>query len=427
MHVLLLGSGGREHALAWKLAASPLLTKLYAAPGNPGIAEEAELADLKLADHAAIAAFCKANRIELVVVGPEAPLVAGLVDDLESAGIKAFGPKAAAARLEGSKSFTKRLAAANNIPTARFTEFSDAAAAKAHVRRHGAPIVVKADGLHAGKGVVVAMTPDEAFAGIDLAFEMTGAAKAPVVLEEFLTGEEASLFFLVDGENVLPLAGAQDHKRAFDGDQGPNTGGMGAYSPAPVLTPEIERRTLEEIVRPTARALVRAGTPYRGVLYAGLMITAEGPKLIEYNVRFGDPECQVLMPRLKDDLLTLMLATVDGTLAKVSARWLSDAAIAVVLATKGYPGAYATGSEIKGLERASEVEGVKIFHAGTRREGARLLASGGRVLDVTATGKNIAEARARAYRAIDLIDWPEGFYRRDIAWRALASTRHGRA
>jgi len=418
MNVLLLGSGGREHALAWKLAASPLLTKLYAAPGNPGIAEEAELVALRLADHAAIATFCKEKKIDLVVVGPEAPIVAGLVDDLERAGIKAFGPKAAAAKLEGSKSFTKQICAANNIPTARFAEFTDAPAAKDYARKHGAPVVVKADGLHAGKGVIVAMTLDEALAGIDRAFAMGG--NAPVVLEDFLSGEEASLFFLVDGESVLPLAGAQDHKRAFDHDQGPNTGGMGAYSPAPVLTPDIERRTLEEIVRPTARALARAGTPYRGALYAGLMITAEGPKLIEYNVRFGDPECQVLMPRLKDDLLTLMLATVDGTLNQMSVRWFDDAAITVVLATKGYPGDYATGSEIKGVERAARVEGVKIFHAGTRREGARLLAAGGRVLNVTATGKSVVETRERAYRAIDLIDWPEGFFRRDIAWRAMA-------
>jgi phosphoribosylamine--glycine ligase len=419
MHVLLLGSGGREHALAWKLAASPLLTKLYAAPGNPGIAEEAEIVELKLADHPRIVEFCRRNRIGLVVVGPEAPLVAGLADDLEKAGINAFGPKAAAARLEGSKAFTKQLCAANGIPTARFAEFTDADAAKAYVNQHGAPIVVKADGLHAGKGVIVAMTVADALDALVYAFKLGGEERAPVLIEEFLVGEEASLFFLVDGEQVLPLAGAQDHKRAFDDDRGPNTGGMGAYSPAPVLTPEIERRTLDEIVKPTARALARKGTPYRGVLYAGVMVTAAGPKLIEYNVRFGDPECQVLMPRLKDDLLTLMLATVDGALNKVSARWHDDAAITVVLATRGYPGSYATGSEINGLERASAIEGVKIFHAGTRRDGARLLAAGGRVLNVTATGKNIAAARERAYRAIDLIDWPEGFYRRDIAWRAL--------
>jgi phosphoribosylamine--glycine ligase len=417
MNVLLLGSGGREHALAWKLAASPLLAKLYAAPGNPGIAEEAEIVDLKLSDFAAIEAFCRANKIELVVVGPEAPLVAGLVDHLSAAGIKAFGPSAAAARLEGSKSFTKQLCAANGIPTARFAEFRDRTEAKRYLEKAGAPIVLKADGLHAGKGVIVATSAREANEALDQVFAMSGGQ--PVVIEEFLEGEEASFFCFVDGETVLPLTSAQDHKRAFDGDKGPNTGGMGAYSPAPVFTPEIERRTLDEIVRPTAQALARAGTPYRGVLYVGLMITKEGPKLIEYNVRFGDPECQVLMPRLVDDLLTLMLATCDGTLGKTSVRWKDAIAITVVLATKGYPGNYQSGSEIRGLAKAGEVEGVKIFHAGTRRDGDRLVAAGGRVLNVTATGKTLAEARERAYRAVDLIDWPEGFYRRDIGWRAL--------
>jgi phosphoribosylamine--glycine ligase len=417
MNVLLLGSGGREHALAWKLAASPLLSKLYAAPGNPGIAEEAEIVDLKIEDHAAIEVFCEANKIDLVVVGPEAPLVAGLVDRLNAAKIKAFGPIAAAAHLEGSKSFTKELCAANNIPTARYAEFREHTAAKKYLEKTGAPIVLKADGLHAGKGVIVAMTMEEALAGLDQVFSMGG--KDPVVIEEFLEGEEASFFCFVDGETVLPLASAQDHKRAFDGDKGPNTGGMGAYSPAPVFTPEMERRTLEEIVRPTARALVRAGTPYRGVLYVGLMITEDGPKLIEYNVRFGDPECQVLMPRLKDDLLTLMLATCDGGLGNMSVRWKDEVAITVVLATEGYPGSYKSGSEIRGLTRAGEIEGVKIFHAGTKREGEKLVAAGGRVLDVTATGKTLAEARTRAYRAVDLIDWPEGFYRHDIGWRGL--------
>jgi phosphoribosylamine---glycine ligase len=417
MNVLLLGSGGREHALAWKLAASPLLSKLYAAPGNPGIAEEAEIVDSKIGDSAAIEAFCKANKIDLVVVGPEAPLVAGLVDRLNAANIKAFGPAAAAARLEGSKSFTKELCAANNIPTARYAEFRDKAAAKQYLEKAGAPIVLKADGLHAGKGVVVAMTMEEALAGLDQVFAMGG--NDPVVIEEFLAGEEASFFCFIDGETVLPLASAQDHKRAFDSDKGPNTGGMGAYSPAPVFTPGIERRTLEEIVQPTARALVRAGTPYRGVLYTGLMITKDGPKLIEYNVRFGDPECQVLMPRLKDDLLTLMLAACDGTLGKMSVRWRDEVAITVVLATKGYPGSYKSGSEIRGLARAGEIEGVKVFHAGTKREGDKLVAEGGRVLDVTATGKTLQEARTRAYKAVDLVDWPEGFCRRDIGWRGL--------
>ncbi|HWK00004.1 MAG TPA: phosphoribosylamine--glycine ligase [Xanthobacteraceae bacterium] len=417
MKVLLLGSGGREHALAWKLASSPLLTKLYAAPGNPGIAEDAELVALNISDNAAVEAFCKEHKIDLVVVGPEAPLVAGLVDRLTTAGIKAFGPMAAAARLEGSKSFTKQLCAANNIPTARYAEFTDKDAARKYIEQHGAPIVLKADGLHAGKGVVVAMTKDEALAGLDQVFSM--GSSDPVVIEEFLEGEEASYFCFVDGETVLPLTSAQDHKRVFDGDKGPNTGGMGAYSPAPVFTPAIEQRTLDEIVKPTARALVKAGMPYRGVLYIGLMITKDGPKLIEYNVRFGDPECQVLMPRLKDDLLTLMLGACEGGLGKLSVRWRDEVAITVVLATKGYPGAYTSGSEIRGLDEAAKVEGVTIFHAGTKRDGGKLLANGGRVLNVTATGKTVKEAQTRAYKAVDLIDWPEGFCRRDIGWRAL--------
>jgi phosphoribosylamine--glycine ligase len=417
MKVLLLGSGGREHALAWKLASSPLLTKLYAAPGNPGIAQEAELVDLKVSDNAAVEAFCKEKKIDLVVVGPEAPLVAGLVDRLNRAKIRAFGPIAAAARLEGSKSFTKKLCAENNIPTAGYAEFRDKAQAKEYLDLHGAPIVLKADGLHAGKGVVVAMTKEEAIAALDQVFSM--GSNDPVVIEEFLEGEEASYFCFIDGETVLHLTSAQDHKRVFDGDKGPNTGGMGAYSPAPVFTPEIERRTLDEIVRPTARALAKAGTPYRGVLYIGLMITKDGPKLIEYNVRFGDPECQVLMPRLKDDLLTLMLAACDGTLGKMSVRWRDEVAITVVLATKGYPGAYKSGSEIRGLDKAAAVDGVTIFQAGTKRDGKKILANGGRVLNVTATGKTVKEAQARAYQAVDLIDWPEGFCRRDIGWRAV--------
>jgi phosphoribosylamine--glycine ligase len=417
MNVLLIGAGGREHALAWKLAASPLLTRLYAAPGNPGIAQEGELVSLTVNDHAAAAAFCKEKRIDLVVVGPEAPLVAGLADHLSGAGIKVFGPSAAAARLEGSKAFTKRIASENNIPSAAHAEFRDAASARDYVRARGAPIVLKADGLHAGKGVVVAMTPDEALAAVDTVFALSGGM--PVVIEEFLDGEEASFFCLIDGETVVPLTSAQDHKRAFDGDQGPNTGGMGAYSPAPVMTPAMEQRALDEIVRPTARALVRAGSPYRGVLFAGLMITADGPKLIEYNVRFGDPECQVLMPRLKDDLLTLLLATCDGALGNMSVRWRDEHAITVVLANKGYPGAYESGSEIRALDRAGDVEGVTIFHAGTREDGGRIVAAGGRVLNVTATGATLKEAQARAYRAVDLIDWPQGFCRRDIGWRAL--------
>src|SRR5713101_5651097 len=341
MNILLLGSGGREHALAWKMAASPLTERLYCAPGNAGITQEAECVPVDLADHAAVVAFCREHRVDLVVVGPEAPLCAGIVDDLETAGIKTFGPTKAAARLEGSKSFTKDLCKANNIPTAAYERFTAAAPAKSYVRAQGAPIVVKADGLAAGKGVVVAATIAEAEAAIDLMLGGgLGAAGAEVVIEEFLAGEEASFFALCDGETAIPLALAQDHKRAFDGDQGPNTGGMGAYSPAPVMTAEMSRRAMDEIVLPTVRAMKAMGTPYKGVLYAGLMITAQGPKLIEYNVRFGDPECQVLVLRLMSDLLPALLASCDGMLKNFDLRWYPDAALTVVMAAKGYPGSY---------------------------------------------------------------------------------------
>jgi phosphoribosylamine--glycine ligase len=420
MNVLLLGSGGREHALAWKIAASPLLDRLFCAPGNAGIAQEAEIAQLDIADHPAVIRFCRDNKIGLVVVGPEVPLVAGIVDDLEAAGIKAFGPTKAAARLEGSKGFTKDLCRANNIPTAAYERFSDAAAAKDYVRRQGAPIVVKADGLAAGKGVVVAETMAEAEAAVDMIFGGgLGEAGAEVVIEEFLTGEEASFFALCDGVNAIPLASAQDHKRVFDGDRGPNTGGMGAYSPAPVMTPEMTERTMREIVLPTIRAMSAMGAPYKGVLFAGLMITAEGPKLIEYNVRFGDPECQVLMLRLMSDLVPALLAARDGVLKSFDLRWYPDAALTVVMAAKGYPGSYAKGSAIEGLIEAAQVEGVEIFHAGTRIEGGRVLANGGRVLNVSAIGKTVREAQSRAYAAVDRIRWPEGFCRRDIGSRAV--------
>ncbi len=418
MNVLLIGSGGREHALSWKLAASPLLTTLYAAPGNPGIAEDAEIVALKVENPAAVIAFCKEKKIGLVVVGPEAPLTAGLADALIAAKIKVFGPQKIPATLEGSKSFTKRLCAENNIPTAAFLETRSRDEARKYIEKHGAPIVLKADGLHAGKGVIVAMEKQEALLAVDQVFAMGG--NAPVVIEEFLEGEEASFFCLVHGEQVLPLASAQDHKRVFDNDQGPNTGGMGAYSPAPVFTKEIEEEVLEKIVRPTARALARAGTPYSGVLYIGLMITKDGPKLIEYNVRFGDPECQVLMPRMKDDLLTLMLATANGELDKSSVRWRDEVAITVVFANQGYPGSYQSGDVIGGIDKANAVEGVTVFHAGTRRDGDKILSNGGRVLNVTAIGKTVTEARERAYQAIALIDWPQGFYRSDIGWRAIA-------
>src|SRR6266436_4603017 len=420
MNLLLLGSGGREHALAWKIAASPLIERLYCAPGNAGIAQECELVALDLSDHAGVIGFCRANRIGLVVVGPEAPLCAGIVDDLTAAGIKAFGPSRAAAQLEGSKGFTKDLCRVNKIPTAAYERFNAAAAAKRYVRARGAPIVVKADGLAAGKGVVIANTLAEADAAVDMMFGGgLGAAGAEVVVEELLEGEEASFFALCDGETALALASAQDHKRAFDGDQGPNTGGMGAYSPAPVMTPEMTKRALDEIVLPTIRAMREMGCPYKGVLYAGLMITSEGPKLIEYNVRFGDPECQVLMLRLMSDLLPALIAARDGVLKNFALRWYPEAALTVVMAATGYPGSYVKGSEIAGLADAQGVEGVEIFHAGTRREGGGILANGGRVLNVCALGKTVAQAQARAYAAVDKIKWPEGFCRRDIGFRAV--------
>src|SRR6516225_11200434 len=424
MNIFLLGSGGREHALAWKLAASPLVERLFCAPGNAGIARDCELVALDIADHAAVIALCKAQNIDLVVVGPEAPLCAGIVDDLTAAGIKAFGPTRAAARLEGSKGFTKDLCQANNIPTAAYERFHAAAPAKAYVRAQGAPIVVKADGLAAGKGVIIAQSIAEADAAIDMMFAGgLGTAGAEVVIEQFLEGEEASFFALCDGKTAVPLASAQDHKRVFDGDEGPNTGGMGAYSPAPVMTAELSRRAMDEIVLPTVRPMAALGTPYQGVLYAGRMITAAGPKLIEYNVRFGDPECQVLMPRLMSDLVPALLACCDGVLKNFDLRWYTDAAVAVVMAAKGYPGDYGKGSVIEGLEAAAEIEGVEIFHAGTKTDGARILANGGRVLNVCARGKSVTEAQARAYAAVDRIRWPEGFCRRDIGFRAVARER----
>jgi phosphoribosylamine--glycine ligase len=421
MNVLLIGSGGREHALAWALSASPLIGTLYCAPGNAGIAEVASCVALDASDHAAVIAFCHEHAIGLVVVGPEAPLVAGLVDDLTAAGIKAFGPTRAAAQLEGSKGFTKDLCREFSIPTGAYGRFHDAAAARAYLATQSIPIVVKADGLAAGKGVVVAFTRQEAEAAVDACFEGAfGAAGAEIVIEEFLDGEEASVFALVDGKTVLLLGAAQDHKRVFDGDKGPNTGGMGAYSPAPVMTPAVMQRTVDEIIKPTVAGMAKRGTPFKGVLFLGVMITPDGPKLYEYNVRFGDPECQTLMLRLKSDLLAALLATVDGVLDRFDLRWHEDVALCVVMAAKGYPGDYAKGSEIKGLEAAAKVPGVQIFHAGTKRDGARILANGGRVLNVAARGKTVAEAQARAYEAIAEIDWPEGFCRRDIGWRAIA-------
>ncbi len=400
MNILILGSGGREHALAWKMAASPLTTKLYCAPGNAGIAQEAECVALDIADHAAVIAFAKEKKIDLVVVGPEAPLCAGIVDDLEAAGIKAFGPSKWAARLEGSKGFTKDLCKANNIPTAAYERFKQAAAAKDYVRKKGAPIVVKADGLAAGKGVVVADTVADAEAAIDMMFGGgLGKPAWEIVIEDCLVGEEASFFALCDGETAIALASAQDHKRVFDGDKGPNTGGMGAYSPAPIMTPAMEKRVMDEIVLPTVRAMKAIGAPYVGALFAGLMITKDGPQLIEYNVRFGDPECQVLMLRLMSDLVPALLAARDRQLKNFDLRWYPDTALTVVMATKGYPGAYGKGSVIEGLDDAAQVEGVEIFHAGTKADGGRILANGGRVLNVCARGKTVAEAQSRAYAA----------------------------
>ncbi|MFL6826577.1 MAG: phosphoribosylamine--glycine ligase [Bradyrhizobium sp.] len=424
MHILLLGSGGREHALAWKIAASPLVTKLWCAPGNAGIAREAECVPLDIADHAAVIDFCRTNAVDFVVVGPDAPIAAGIVDDLNAAGFKAFGPTKAAGRLESSKKFTKALCRAQHIPTAQYEHFTDRESAKAYIRKHGAPIVVKADGLAAGKGVVVAMTNDEALAAIDMMFAGgLGEAGAEVVIEEFMQGEEASFFVLCDGEHALPLATAQDHKRAFDGDKGPNTGGMGAYSPAPVLTEAMCARVMDEMIKPTLRALSAMGSPYKGVLYAGVMITKDGPKLVEYNARFGDPECQVLMLRMMSDILPALIACADGQLKNFSLRWYEDAALTVIMATRGYPGDYGKGSVIGGLDEAAKVEGVEIFHAGTVAKDGHILANGGRVLNLCATGKTVTEAQRRAYAAVDRIKWPEGFCRRDIGWQAVQRER----
>lgn len=413
MNILLIGSGGREHALAWKLAQSRQVEKMFAAPGNPGIAEHAEIAAIDPGDRVQTASFAVRNNIDLVVIGPEQPLVDGLADTITVAGIPVFGPGAHAAQLEGSKQFTKGICAQAGVPTANSAYFTDVDEAAFFIKRRPMPIVVKADGLAAGKGVTVAKTVDEALAANSAIF--SAGPSASVVIEECLAGTEASLFALSDGETVIPFGTAQDYKRAYDGDGGPNTGGMGAISPAPALTPEMLDRAMDEIVRPTVAAMRQRGIPYRGVLYAGLMITDEGPKLIEYNVRFGDPECQVLMPRLQSDLAELLLATATGQLAGAKPEWSDDAAVTVTLATRGYPGAYQKGSEIKGVKEASSLPGVTVFQAGTATEDGHLLASGGRVLNVTATGKNAQEARERAYAGVATIDWPQGFHRKDIA------------
>ncbi|MHC2337298.1 phosphoribosylamine--glycine ligase [Bradyrhizobium sp. USDA 4454] len=420
MNILLLGSGGREHALAWKIAASPLVEKLWCAPGNAGIAREAECIALDVADHAAVIEFCRRNAVDLVVVGPETPLAAGIVDDLAAGGIKAFGPSKQAAQLEGSKGFTKDLCSEFDIPTGAYRRFDNARNATAYIRAQGAPIVVKADGLAAGKGVVVAQTLAEAEAAVAMMFEGAfGTAGAEVVIEEFLSGREISFFALCDGETAIPLATAQDHKRVFDHDKGPNTGGMGAYSPTPFVTPEVHEQIMARIILPTVAGMKSRGTPFKGVLYAGVMLTAQGPKLFEYNVRFGDPECQVLMLRMMSDIVPALLASIDGQLKNFDLRWYPDPALTVVMAAKGYPGDYLKGTRIDGLDDAATVEGVEIFHAGTVAKDDAILANGGRVLNVSAMGKTVTEARDRAYQAVDRIKWPDGFCRRDIAWQAV--------
>src|SRR6478672_7365316 len=424
MNILLLGSGGREHALAWKIAASPLVTKLWCAPGNAGIAREAECVALDIADHAAVIDFCKRNAVDLVVVGPETPLAAGIVDDLASAGIRAFGPSQQAAQLEASKGFTKALCSEFGIPTGAYGRFTNADDALAYVRAKGAPIVVKADGLAAGKGVVVAKTLREAEDAIAMMFDGAfGEAGAEVVIEEFLPGREISFFALCDGETAIPLASAQDHKRVFDHDVGPNTGGMGAYSPTPLVTPAIHDAIMSRIILPTVAGMKKRGTPFRGILYAGIMLTTQGPKLFEFNVRFGDPECQVLMLRMMSDMVPAFLASCDGELKHFDLRWFPDPALTVVITAKGYPGDYAKGTRIEGLDDAARIEGVEIFHAGTVAKDDAILANGGRVLNVCASGKTVTEAQQRAYAAVDRIKWPDGFCRRDIAWQAVEQER----
>ncbi len=420
MNILILGSGGREHALAWAVKQNPKTDRLIVAPGNAGIAQLAETADIDILDAATVIAFCAENAIDFVIVGPEAPLAAGVADATRAAGILTFGPSAAAARLEASKAFTKEICDACAAPTASYARFTQAEPARAYVQAMGAPIVVKADGLAAGKGVIVAMTTDEALAAIDDMFGGEfGAAGAEVVIEEFMTGEEASFFILTDGTHALPIGTAQDHKRVGDGDTGPNTGGMGAYSPAPVLTDAIADRAMREIVLPTIREMARRGTPYQGVLYAGLMIEDGQGRLVEYNARFGDPECQVLMMRLGAQALDLLLACASGHLDQAQVTWADDHALTVVMAAKGYPAAYEKGSTIKGLDGLPETSSHMVFHAGTTARDGTITATGGRVLNVTARGATLAQARDRAYGMVDAIDWPQGFCRRDIGWRAL--------
>jgi phosphoribosylamine--glycine ligase len=423
MGVLLIGSGGREHALAYQLSRSRTAGVIYAAPGNGGIAEYATCIDLDVSDHAKVIDFCNRSFIDLVIVGPEQPLVDGLVDSLTAVNIRAFGPSKAAAQLEGSKAFTKEFCARHDIPTARHRTFEKGGCVREYIKDCAFPVVIKADGLAAGKGVTIAHNLDEAQRAVNDCFSgKFGEAGQKIVFEAFLEGEEASFFALCDGEHAMELPTAQDHKRAYDNDEGPNTGGMGAYSPAPVMTDELRQRVMDEIVMPTLRGMKAEGMPFKGVLYAGLMITSEGPKLIEYNVRFGDPECQVLMARLKSDIMPVLLAAVDGKLNLMVNRFDPRPAITVVMAAKGYPGDYQKGSEIRGLAEAAADPDVMIFHAGTKKDGERILATGGRVLNVTALGDTIEAARDKAYAAIAKIDWPQGYYRKDIAWRAIGRT-----
>ena len=420
MRVMVIGSGGREHALAWKIAQSPLVDALFVAPGNGGTEDVATNLAVDITDHEAVIAAAQEHAIDFVVVGPDAQVVAGLGDDVRAAGITCFCPSKQAGQLEGSKSFTKALCDQFDIPTAAYGRFEDEASALAYLYTQGAPIVIKADGLAAGKGVTVAMSVEEAEAAIiDCFAGAFGDSGASVVIEEFMQGEEVSLFVLTDGSAILPLTTAQDHKRAFDGDTGPNTGGMGAYSPAPVMSREIYDETMARIVEPTVRGMAQRGTPYAGVLYAGLMLTEAGPKLVEYNARFGDPECQVMMMRMDSDIVPLLHAVATGTLAGHDVAWKDQFALTVIMATQGYPGDYGKGSEIKGVDGLDN-NALTVFHAGTKRDGNRLLANGGRVLNVTALGASVKEARTSAYRGVDAIDWPEGFCRRDIGWREIA-------
>ncbi len=420
MNILVIGSGGREHALVWKISQSPLVKSIFSAPGNGGMSDLATCVPLDSSNQDAVVKFCIEKDIGLVVVGPEVPLVAGLVDRLERENITTFGPSAYAAQLEGSKGFTKDLCAKYNIPTAAYGRFTDTHAARDFASEKGAPVVIKADGLAAGKGVIIAETLEQAHDAIDdILGGQFGEAGAELVVEEFLVGEEASFFALCDGDNILPLATAQDHKQVGEGDTGPNTGGMGAYSPAAVMTDEMTKRTIDEIILPTVRGMKEEGHPFKGVFFAGLMITEKGPELIEYNVRFGDPECQVLMMRMKSDIVPALIASVKGDVDKVEMTWHEQAALTVVMAAKGYPGSYNKNTEISNLDQAASDENTYIFHAGTKKTDGKILATGGRVLNVTALGENVTNAKDRAYSALDQIDWQQGFCRRDIGWRAV--------